>query len=61
MVWVARTRIAFNFRSGLQIVSGVGVLIGVGPSRGEKGLIGYLSFEHPFRILKQQRGAQPPA
>jgi hypothetical protein len=41
-------RWAYNFKSGLQIVPGVGVPIGVGPSSGEKGIIGYLSFEHPF-------------
>jgi hypothetical protein len=41
-------RWAYNFKSGLQIVPGVAVPIGVGPSAGEKGIIGYLSFEHPF-------------
>jgi len=41
-------RWVFNFRSGLQIVPGVGVPIGFGPSAGEKGLFLYLSFEHPF-------------
>jgi hypothetical protein len=40
---------AINFASGLQIVPGVAVPIGVGPSRGERGLFFYLSFEHPFR------------
>ena len=41
-------RWAFNFKSGLQIVPGVAVPIGFGPSAGEKGLFLYLSFEHPF-------------
>ena len=39
---------AINFRSGLQIVPGLAVPIGVGPSRGERSLFVYLSFEHPF-------------
>ncbi len=43
-------RWAHNFPSGLQIVPGIGLPIGVGPSSGEKGLIFYLSFEHPWRI-----------
>jgi len=42
-------RWAYNFRSGLQIVPGIGVPIGLGPSAGEKGVFVYLSFEHPFR------------
>lgn len=41
-------RWAYNFRNGLQIVPGLGMSIGVGPSAGEKGLVVYLSFEHPF-------------
>ena len=41
-------RWAFNFKSGLQIVPGVAMPIGIGPSAGEKGLFLYLSFEHPF-------------
>lgn len=41
-------RWAYNFKSGLQIVPGIAVPVGVGPSTGEKGIIGYLSFEHPF-------------
>ena len=47
-------RWAHNFPSGLQIVPGIGVPIGVGPSRGEKGLFLYLSFEHPFRKSKKK-------
>jgi hypothetical protein len=41
-------RWAFNFSSGLQIVPGVAMPIGIGPSAGERGLFLYLSFEHPF-------------
>lgn len=41
-------RYAWNFRSGLQIVAGVGVPIGIGPSRGQYSMLFYLSFEHPF-------------
>ncbi len=44
-------RWAYNFKSGLQIVPGVAVPIGAGPSSGERGLILYLSFEHPWRKL----------
>jgi hypothetical protein len=39
---------AINFRSGLQIVPGFAVPIGVGPSRDERSVFVYLSFEHPF-------------
>ncbi len=41
---------AINFASGLQIVPGVSVPIGVGPSRGERAIFFYVSFEHPFRL-----------
>ena len=41
-------RFAINFKSGLQIVPGVSMPIGVGPSKGEFGGLGYLSFEHPL-------------
>lgn len=44
-------RWAYNFKNGLQIVPGVAVPLGVGPSAGEKGIFLYLSFEHPFRKL----------
>jgi hypothetical protein len=46
-------RWAYNFKSGLQIVPGIAVPIGVGPSRGEKGIFLYLSFEHPFGKRKK--------
>ena len=42
-------RWAYNFKSGLQIVPGVAIPLGVGPSKGERSLFFYLSFEHPFR------------
>ncbi len=42
-------RWAHNLPGGLQIVPGVAVPIGAGPSRGETGIIFYLSLEHPFR------------
>jgi hypothetical protein len=42
-------RAAFDLAGGLQIVPGIAFPVGVGPSRGEKGVFLYLSFEHPFR------------
>lgn len=39
---------AIDFPSGLQIVPGVAVPIGIGPSRGDRKYFLYLSFEHPF-------------
>jgi hypothetical protein len=39
---------AIDFPSGLQIVPGFAVPIGIGPSRGDRQLFFYLSFEHPF-------------
>jgi hypothetical protein len=41
-------RWAYNFASGLQIVPGIAVPMGLGPSRDERSLLVYLSFEHPF-------------
>jgi len=41
-------RFAINCKSGLQIVPGFSVPIGVGPSQGEYGGLLYLSFEHPL-------------
>ena len=43
-------RWAHNFGSGLQIVPGIAVPIGVGPSGGDRGILLYLSFEHPSRL-----------
>jgi hypothetical protein len=42
-------RAALNFSSGLQVVPGIAFPIGIGSSRGERGVFVYLSFEHPFR------------
>lgn len=41
-------RFAVNLPSGLQIVPGIAVPIGVGPSDGERSIFLYLSLEHPF-------------
>ena len=46
-------RYAINFKSGLQIVPGIAFPVGLGSSSGDYGIFGYLSFEHPLRILKQ--------
>ena len=43
-------RWAHNLKGGLQIVPGVAVPVGVGPCMGEKGVIFYLSFEHPLAL-----------
>jgi hypothetical protein len=43
-------RAALDLPGGLQIVPGLGFPIGVGPSRGERAVFLYLSFEHPFRL-----------
>ncbi|MBI4516161.1 MAG: transporter [Deltaproteobacteria bacterium] len=40
-------RFALNHYSGLQVVPGLGMPIGVGPSQGEYGVFVYLSLEHP--------------
>jgi hypothetical protein len=42
-------RAAIDRPGGMQIVPGIGVPIGIGPSRGERDLFLYLSVEHPFR------------
>jgi len=41
-------RYAMNYKSGLQIVSGLAFPIGIGTSHGEYGVFLYLSFEHPL-------------
>jgi len=41
-------RWAYNFKSGLQIVPGVGLPMGLMGAAGQRGAIFYLSFEHPF-------------
>ncbi len=50
-------RWAHNFRNGLQIVPGVSLPIGAGPSSGTQALFLYLSFEHPF--TQAARSATP--
>jgi hypothetical protein len=42
-------RWAHDLPRGLQIVPGISVPIGVGPSSGERAVFFYLSFEYPFR------------
>lgn len=44
-------RLAIDVKGGLQIVPGIGFPVGVGPSRGERSLLFYLSFEHPLALL----------
>ncbi len=46
-------RFAINFENGLQIVPGIAVPIGVGPSKGERAVFLYLSFEHPLWRVKK--------
>ncbi len=46
---------AINFASGLQIVPGIAVPIGIGPSSGDRQLFFYLSFEHPFSDAGKER------
>ncbi len=41
-------RFAINLPSGTQIVPGVAVPIGAGPSKDDYNIFGYLSIEHPF-------------
>lgn len=42
-------RWARNFPGGLQIVPGIAFPIGTGPSRGDRAVLFYVSFEHPLR------------
>jgi len=42
-------RWAHNLKSGLQIVPGIAVPFGLGPSSGSRAVFFYLSFEHPFK------------
>lgn len=53
-------RWAYNFKSGLQIVPGVGMPIGIGPCAGEKGVVFYLSFEHPLAFAHSKNKNQEP-
>jgi len=47
-------RAALNFESGLQIVPGIAIPIGAGPSSGSRGVFFYLSFEHAFTRTAEQ-------
>jgi hypothetical protein len=47
-------RWAYNFKNGLQIVPGIAAPVGVGPSGGERALLLYLSFEHPFQRIPKK-------
>jgi hypothetical protein len=44
-------------KSGLQVVPGIGVPIGLGPSAGTLSILGYLSFEFPFTSTAPGPGA----
>ncbi len=50
-------RWVYDFDSGLQIVPGIAVPLGVGPSAGRRQILLYLSFEHPFRRSKPLPGS----
>jgi hypothetical protein len=41
-------RWSHRLKNGLEIVPGIGVPVGIGPTAGERGLLLYLSFEHPM-------------
>lgn len=41
-------RWAHRFANELEIVPGIGIPVGIGPSAGERGVFLYLSFEHPL-------------
>jgi hypothetical protein len=45
-------RWAYNFANGLQVVPGVAMPVGVGPSAGSRSLFVYLSLEHPLRLFR---------
>jgi hypothetical protein len=48
LLFVPGLRWAYNLRGGMQIVPGAGFAVGAGPSRGTRGLLLYLSIEHPL-------------
>ena len=50
-------RWAYDLPDGLQIVPGIGFPLGVGPSRGQRSILLYLSFEHPFRRVEPSRSS----
>jgi hypothetical protein len=41
-------RWAYNLKNGTQLVPGISVPVGFGPSQGERGIFLYFSIEHPF-------------
>jgi hypothetical protein len=45
-------RWSYNFKNGTQIVPGVSIPVGVGPSSGRAGIFVYFSVEHAFRKKK---------
>lgn len=47
---------ALNLSSGLQVVPGIAVPIGIGPSHGERSVFFYLSLEHPFASSGTKEG-----
>jgi hypothetical protein len=50
-------RFGIDFPGGLQVVPGIGVPIGIGPSDGTIAILGYLSFEFPFTSTAAGPGA----
>lgn len=48
-------RFAINCKSGLQIVPGIAVPVGIGPSAGDVGIFAYLSLEFPFMKVDEQK------
>jgi hypothetical protein len=48
-------RFAINFKSGLQIVPGIAVPIGIGPSAGDVGIFAYFSLEFPFMKVGKEK------
>ncbi len=51
-------RWAYEYPSGLQIVPGIAFPIGIGPSRGTRQILIYVSFEHPFSRSPNGRGPE---
>lgn len=47
-------RWSHNLKNALQIVPGVAVPLGIGPSKGSRGVFFYLSFEHAFKKILDQ-------
>lgn len=53
LVLAPGVRGALNFSSGLQVVPGIAVPLGIGTSKGERSLFFYVSFEHAFTKTPQ--------